>query len=136
MADVSTMVVRALYRRSARLAQPAFHFASKGCCAANLSGALGKHHGGRNGEEVLGSSPSRSQAILKPKLTERSASAIATPGPPSAGAPLGVLARLQGAVGHHHANDAAVLQIEVNAAGKEQPGNVLMGGVLPPCQMP
>ena len=32
-------------------------------------------------------------------------------------------------MGHHHADDAAVLQIEVNTAGKEQSRNVLMGGV-------
>ncbi len=49
--------------------------------------------------------------------------------PPFAGTPLGVLAGLQGAVGHHHADDAGVLEIEVGAARKEQAGDVLVGSV-------
>ena len=43
------------------------------------------------------------------------------------------MARLQGAVGHHHADHTAVLQVQVDAAGKEQPSHVLMGGVSATC---
>ena len=55
---------------------------------------------------------------------------------PASAAPLGVLIGLQRAVGQDETDDALVLQVQVNAAGKEQVGHVLVGGVASPAQMP
>ena len=48
---------------------------------------------------------------------------------PSAGAPLAVLPGLQGALGHDHPDAAADIEVEVDAAGEEEAGDVLVCGV-------
>ena len=50
-------------------------------------------------------------------------------GRPAARSPLAVLAGLKRAVRHDHANDAAVSQVEIDAAGEEQPCDILVRGI-------
>ena len=35
-------------------------------------------------------------------------------------------------MGHHESDDAAVLEVKIDAAGKEQAGHILVGGIAPP----
>ena len=106
------------------LAEPSFHRSGQGRWLANLSNAFGERDGRRNGEEGIGLQLFQVPCRLEAEIDQHGSRVpLRFPCPCT---PLGVLARLQGAVGHDHADDAAVFQIQVNAAGKKETGNVLV----------
>ena len=94
-------------------------------CAATLAGLLfepfGEDHAAGDGEEGVWL-----DSFEVPRLAPSEVGGDAVP---SAGAPLAVLPGLQGALGHDHPDAAADLEVEVDAAGEEEAGDVLVGGV-------
>ena len=81
----------------------------------------GEDHAAGDGEERVGLDPFEVPWLAPSKV---GGDAV-----PSTGAPLAVLPGLEGALGHDHPDAAADIEVEVDAAGEEEAGDVLVCGV-------
>ena len=124
------------YLRSIGGAAPDFHPAGRQglgefalfLVIAVFAAGLGEHYGAGHREEIVGFQVVQIPRRFMAKVHADGVEVVLVLRLPVAGAPFGVLAGAEGAVGEDHSDVAAVFEVEVGDAGEEQGGDVLVRG--------